>query len=217
MLEFLVASVVVVASPGPGATFTIATTASQGSRLGWVAAIGCTLGVGPHLIVASTGLATVLRPGSAAFEVLRWAGVAYLAFLAILALRNCRPLRQDTGTALQSTRPATAKPAPTTEPAPTASGVLRRAITMNLLNPKLTVFFLAFLPQFAGRSPGSPRMSPMLLGVIFMAITFVVFVGYARLTHAAHGLVAARPGSGRWFSGLVGTTYLVLAGRLAMP
>lgn len=209
MLEFLVASVVVVASPGPGATFTIATTASQGSRLGWFAALGCTLGVAPHLIVASTSLATVLQPGSAAFEVLRWAGVTYLVFLAIQALLSCRPFRKGTATA--------AKPAPAAEPTATASGVLRRAITMNLLNPKLTVFFLAFLPQFAGRSPGSPRMSPMLLGVIFMAITFVVFVGYARLTHAAHGLVAARPGSGRWFGGLVGTTYLVLAGRLAMP
>lgn len=206
MLEFLVAALVVVASPGPGATYTIATTASQGWRLGWFAALGCTLGVAPHLIVASTGLATVLRPGTAAFEVLRWAGVTYLAFLAIQALRCCRQRPEGA-----------AKPVATAQPARTASGVLRRAITMNLLNPKLTVFFLAFLPQFAGRSPTSPATSPLLLGVIFMAITFVVFVGYARVTHAARGVVRSRPGTRRWFSGVVGATYLLLAGRLAMP
>lgn len=209
MLEFLVASVIVVASPGPGATFTIATTASQGWRLGWFAAVGCTLGVAPHLIVASTGLATVLRSGGAAFEVLRWAGVTYLAFLAIQALRSCRPLPEVPDCAVAAP--------PATEPTLTASGVLRRVITMNLLNPKLTVFFLAFLPQFAGRSPTSPATSPLLLGVIFMAITFVVFVGYARVTHAARGVVKSRPGTRRWFSGVVGATYLLLAGRLAMP
>jgi threonine/homoserine/homoserine lactone efflux protein len=206
MLEFLVAALVVVASPGPGATYTIATTASQGWRLGWFAALGCTLGVAPHLIVASTGLATVLRPGTAAFEVLRWAGVTYLAFLAIQALRCCRQRPEGA-----------AKPVATAQPARTASGVLRRAITMNLLNPKLTVFFLAFLPQFAGHSPASPGTSPTLLGVIFMGITLVVFLGYSQLTHAARSVVAARPGGGRWFGGVVGTTYAVLAVRLAMP
>ncbi|WP_165490171.1 LysE family translocator [Propioniciclava sinopodophylli] len=93
-------------------------------------------------------MATVLRSGGAAFEVLRWADVTYLAFRAIQALRSCRPLPEVPDCAVAAP--------PATEPTLTASGVLRRAITMNLLNPKLTVFFLAFLPQFAGRSPTSP-------------------------------------------------------------
>lgn len=199
MIEFLVVSLVVVASPGPGAMFTIATTASRGMRAGWVAAVGCTLGVAPHLLIASTGLAALVRPGTAAFDVVRYAGAAYLLVLAVQAWRDHTPLN----------------PAGRSAASP-ASPVLRRAITMNLLNPKLTAFFMALLPQFAAGSSRGAGQTMALLGLAFMMVTFVVFVGYASLTHRAQGIVAQRAGGRRWFGRLVGTTYVALAGRLAM-
>ena len=159
-LAFLMTSLVIIATPGTGAILTIAAGIRGGKKLSLVTALGCTLGIVPHLLAAITGTAALLRMGGVAFEVLRWVGIAYLLYMAISTWRSSGALVLD-------------------GKAPTLSAVrtIGNAILANLLNPKLTLFFFAFLPQFV--SPDSVSLPQMLtLGGIFMALTFLVFAVY---------------------------------------
>lgn len=138
-IDFLLVSLIVVASPGTGAIFTIATGLSRGARASVVAAFGCTLGIVPHMIAAATGLAAILHANAVAFQTLKYAGVAYLLYMAWSAIREDGALRVDSGGAAHSARQTIVK-----------------AILINLLNPKLSIFFLAFLPQFISTGEAQP-------------------------------------------------------------
>lgn len=129
--EFLATSLVVIAAPGTGAVITLSAALAHGRRAAVVAALGCTLGIVPHMLAAITGLAAVLAASSAAFTALRYGGAAYLLYLAWLAVRDGGPLRLEPAGAARS-----------------AGQVIREAVLVNALNPKLSLFFLAFLPQF---------------------------------------------------------------------
>jgi threonine/homoserine/homoserine lactone efflux protein len=158
-LAFLVTSLIIIATPGTGAILTIAASIRGGKRLSVVTAFGCTLGIVPHLVAAITGTAALLRLGGVAFEVLRWVGIAYLLYMAISTWRSG-------ALALDSSAPPQS-----------AMRTIGNAILANLLNPKLTLFFFAFLPQFVRTDAASlPQM--LTLSGIFMALTLLVFAVY---------------------------------------
>ena len=189
----------VVATPGTGAVYSIAAGLSRGSRAGIIAAFGCTLGVLPHMVAAITGLAAILHASAIAFQAIKWLGVAYLLYLAWQTLRDQSAIQVEDDRAPVS-----------------FWRVIRTAVLINLLNPKLTIFFFAFLPQFlpAGQPNGTWRM--MGLSGVFMALTFVVFALYAVFAATpGTGAVISRPKVMLWVRRTFAATYVLLAGRLA--
>jgi len=200
--DFLVTSLVVALIPGTGVVYTISSAIGSGWRRGSLAAAGCTLGIVPHILAAMLGLSGVMQAGAAAFEIVRWFGVAYLAFLGLSMLRAGDALRIEP------------------DPGSSRSGgsmalVVRRGVLVNLLNPKLTVFFFAFLPQFLDSPPRLLDLRLVGLGVTFMVVTLVVFTGYAWATAAVRHHVLARPAARRWIQRSLATLLIGSAARLA--
>lgn len=198
-LAFLLTTLVVVATPGTGAVYSIAVGLSRGTKAGIVAAFGCTLGVVPHMLAAITGLAAILNASAIAFQTIKWLGVAYLLYLAWQTLRDRSMVQVEE------------------KAAPVSFGkVIRTAILINLLNPKLTIFFFAFLPQFvpAGAVNGTWQM--VGLSLVFMAITFVVFALYGIFAAVMRNRVITRPKVMAWLRRTFAATYVLLAGRLAL-
>ena len=196
---FLLTTLVVVATPGTGALYTIAAGLSRGRRASLVAALGCTLGVVPHMVAAITGLAALLNASAVAFGVLKYAGVAYLLYLAWRTLADRSPLQVEEGAASQA-----------------PWQVIRTAVLINLLNPKLTIFFFAFLPQFV--RPGQRDATWHLVGlsVVFMAVTLLVFSLYGMFAAGMRRHVLGRPRVVAWMRRTFGASYMLLAGRLAL-
>ncbi len=195
---FLLTSLVIVAMPGTGALITLSAGVSRGARAGVVAAFGCTLGIIPHLVAAVTGTAALLRASGVAFDVLRVVGVAYLLFMAVATWRDNSTLIVDGN-----------------EPGRPAARVIGSAMLANLLNPKLTVFFFAFLPQFV--PPAAPHELERLLVLsgVFMAMTFVVFVIYGITASAVRHHVIERPKVIRRMRRLFAASFVGLGLKLA--
>jgi threonine/homoserine/homoserine lactone efflux protein len=198
-VAFLLTTLVVVAIPGTGAVYTISAGLSRGARPSIVAAFGCTLGVLPHMVAAITGLAALLNASAQAFQAIKWLGVAYLLYLAWQTWRDNSELTVDDA------------PAPAT-----AGRVILTAVLINLLNPKLTIFFFAFLPQFVPASEPNAWLRMTGLGLVFMAITFIVFALYGIFAATMRRQVLARPRVVTWMRRTFAATYLLLAGRLAV-
>lgn len=199
-VAFWLTTLVVVVTPGTGALYTIAAGLSRGRRASLIAAAGCTLGIIPHLVAAVTGLAALLHTSSLAFQTLKYLGVGYLLYLAWKTYRD----RSELHVADE-------------EPKPTGAWtVIRTAVLINLLNPKLTIFFFAFLPQFV--RPGEAGAVGQMLGLsgIFMAVTLVVFAAYGVFAAAVRSHVIGRPRVVRWMRRVFAGSYAVLAGRLAI-
>ncbi|CAN5825956.1 LysE family translocator [soil metagenome] len=199
-VEFLVTSLVVVASPGTGVLYTVSSSIGGGWRPGLFAAIGCTLGIVPHLLAAMLGLSGIMQAGAVAFEAVRWAGVAYLVYLGLSMIRNGGALRLDEPGRLVGSMGL----------------VVRRGILANLLNPKLTVFFFAFLPQFLDSPPGLLDTRLIGLGGIFMVLTLAVFVVYAYASAAIRDRVLGAPAVRRWLQRSLGTVLIGFAAQLAV-
>ena len=196
---FLLTSLIVVASPGTGVLFTLAAGLSRGARASLVAAFGCTLGIVPHLAAAITGLAALLYASAVAFDALKIIGVAYLLYLAFRTLRDEGALQVEASTESR-----------------TSAQVIVSAIAVNLFNPKLSIFFFAFLPQFV-RADDPDRLVRMLaLGLVFMAMTFVVFVVYGLLAAWVRTHVIARPRVLTWMRRLFAGAFVALGARLAV-
>ena len=198
-LAFLLTTLVVVATPGTGALFTIAAGLSRGARASFIAAIGCTLGIVPHMIAAVTGLAAILHTSAVAFETMKWLGVAYLLFLAWQTWRDKAPLSVDERMAPRS-----------------ALRVIWSAVLLNLLNPKLTIFFFAFLPQFVDTAAADSVLQMLALSGVFMAATLVVFALYGVFAAGMRRYVISRPRVVAWMRRTFAATYVLLAGRLAL-
>ena len=160
-VEFLLTTFVIVASPGTGVLYTLAAGLTRGAKASVLAAFACTLGIIPHMAAAITGLAALLHTSALAFEVIKYLGVAYLLYMAWATLREKGALSVDTDKAPQSARK-----------------VLVEGILINILNPKLSLFFFAFLPQFVPAS--EPNALPLMLqmSAVFMLVTFVIFAIY---------------------------------------
>jgi len=200
MPEFLLTSVVVALIPGTGVVYTLSSALGGGLRRGLVAAVGCTLGIVPHIAAAMLGLSGILQTGATLFEVVRWAGVAYLLYLGLSLFRDSGPMRLD-GAAGTAT---------------SAAAIMRRGVLLNLLNPKLTLFFFAFLRQFLEPGFGLLDVRLLALGAAFMLVTFVVFAGYAYVGAALRDRVLGVPAVRRSVERTIGAVLIAFAARLAV-
>lgn len=196
-VEFLITALVVVVVPGTGVIYTVSVALSGGRRRGLVAAVACTLGIVPHLLAAGFGLSGFMQAGALAFRILKYAGVVYLLFLAVTIARPGSSNGLD-GPASQAV----------------GSGkVILRGILLNLLNPKLTLFFFAFLPQFLTVDTG---IAPLLgLGAVFMVLTLLVFALYALAAAQLRGSLSARTKARRRLEQSMAAVLAGLAVRLA--
>jgi threonine/homoserine/homoserine lactone efflux protein len=198
-IDFLIVSFIVVASPGTGVLFTLAAALARGSRAGVVAAFGCTLGIVPHMAAAILGLSALLRASEVAFQTFKYLGVAYLLYLAWSVLRERGALKVETE--------AVSRP---------AVQVVVTAVLINLLNPKLSIFFVAFLPQFLSVHESQPLTRLVELSVVFMLMTFAVFVAYAMFATLVRNHVVSRPGVMRWIRRSFAGAFVVLGAKLAL-
>lgn len=197
--EFLITSLIVVLIPGTGVVFTVSTGLAHGRRASFFASVGCTLGIIPHLLATVLGLAAVLHTSALAFELLRYAGVAYLFYLAVATWRD------RSAFSVQSVHGSVG-----------ALGLVTRAFLLNILNPKLTIFFLAFLPQFVVPGATSPLLQLLGLSAVFMAMTFGVFVVYGLLAYAFRTAVIVSPRVQTWLRRGFGAAFAGLGAQLAM-
>ena len=198
-IGFLLTSLIVVVSPGTGVIYTVATGLSSGPRASVAAAFGCTLGIVPHMAAAIAGLAALLYASSLAFETLKYLGVAYLLYMGWSTLRERGGFEVDELPRRRS-----------------SSQVIFSAIAVNLLNPKLSIFFLAFLPQFVDAS-APDRVTRMLgLSAVFMVMTFVVFVGYGLFAASIRRHVISRPQVLAWMRRCFAAAFVALGLKLAL-
>ena len=198
-IEFLVTSLIVIVSPGTGVLFTLAAGLSRGSRASVIAAFGCTLGIVPHMAAAIVGLAALLHTSALAFQVFKYLGVAYLLYMAWSALKERGALRVDAEVGARS-----------------AIQVTTTAILINILNPKLSIFFLAFLPQFVSAEEPHPLSRMLVLSAVFMLLTFVVFVGYGLFAAAIRNHVISRPRVLTWMRRTFAAAFVALGAKLAI-
>lgn len=180
-IEFLITSFIVVLIPGTGVIYTVSTGLVQGRKASMFAALGCTAGILPHLMATVLGLAAIMHTSALAFQTLKYAGVAYLFYVAYVTW--C-----DKAAFVIEGNPS----------ASTATGLVVKAFLLNILNPKLTIFFLAFLPQFIQPGTTKPLIQLFLLSAAFMVMTFIIFVGYGFLAHAFRKAVIESPRVQTW-------------------
>ncbi len=196
---FLLTTLVVVVTPGAGVIYTISTGLTRGGRASVVAALGCTIGIVPHMVAAITGAAAILHASAVAFQVVKWLGVAYLLYLAWQTWRDRSAVEVDDAAS------------PVSVPR-----VIGQAVLINLLNPKLTIFFFAFLPQFVDTTRPGQLGQMLALSAVFMAVTFAVFVLYGVFAGAVRTRIIARPRVIHGMRMTFAATYVALAGRLAL-
>jgi threonine/homoserine/homoserine lactone efflux protein len=198
-LDFLVTSLIIVVSPGTGVLFTLATGLSRGSRASLVAAFGCTLGIVPHMAAAIMGLAALLHTSALAFQTFKYVGVAYLLYMAWMTLKEHGPLKFQKQTGTKS-----------------AAEVIVQAILINILNPKLSIFFFAFLPQFVSADEAQPLLRMSELSAVFMLLTLVVFAGYGLFAAAIRNHVISRPTVVTWMRRTFAGAFALLGAKLAL-
>jgi threonine/homoserine/homoserine lactone efflux protein len=198
-IDFLLTSLIVVVSPGNGVLFTLAAGLSRGARASVVAAFGCTLGIVPHMAAAITGLAALLHTSALAFQVPKYLGVAYLLYMAWNTLREQGALRVEKEIGPRS-----------------ATQVIIAAILINLLNPKLSIFFFAFLPLFVSPNELHPLSRMLELSAVFMLLTFAVFVGYGLFAASIRNHVISRPRVLTWMRRTFAGAFVALGAKLAL-
>lgn len=197
-IDFLVTSLIVIVSPGTGVLYTLAAGLSRGSRASVVAAFGCTLGIVPHMAAAIMGLAALLHASALAFQTFKYLGVAYLLYMAWAALRERGALSVEKEVGGRS-----------------AIQVTVNAILINILNPKLSIFFFAFLPQFVSASEPHPLSRMLMLSAVFMLLTFVVFAGYGLFAASIRNQVISRPRVLTWMRRAFAGAFVALGAKLA--
>mgnify|MGYP000894071579 CR=1 FL=1 len=198
-LEFLLTSLIIVASPGTGAIYTIAAGLTRGAKASLLASFACTLGIVPHLIAAMMGLAALLHASALAFSIVKYAGVAYLLWMAWQTLKEQGALSVEAAADERS-----------------AWRVLVDGLALNVLNPKLSIFFVAFLPQFIAANEASPMARMLELSGVFMAMTFVVFALYGLFAAAMRDKVVSRPAVMAWLRRTFAAAFVALGAKLAL-
>lgn len=197
-MEFLITSLIVILLPGTGVLYTLAIGLGRGFRASVFACIGCTLGIVPHMLASIVGLAALLHASAMAFQTIKYLGVAYLFYMAWTILRDGGALDVS-----EDRRPMS------------AWQTLRNSTLINVLNPKLSLFFLAFLPQFVPTATAHPTLTMVMLAAVFMALTFIVFVGYGACAALARDYVVSRPAVMVWLRRSFAATFGALGLRLA--
>ena len=198
-IEFLVTALIIVVTPGTGVLYTLAAGLSRGARASIIAAVGCTLGIVPPMLAAIMGLAALLQTSALAFQLLKYLGVAYLLYMAWSTARD-----QGALTVEEETAP------------PSATRVIISGILINVLNPKLTIFFFAFLPQFVSTTAPGAVSRMVELSAVFMLLTFVVFVGYGVFAASVRQHVVSRPRVMIWMRRVFAGSFVALGARLAL-
>ncbi len=198
-IAFLITSLIVIVSPGTGVLYTLAAGLSRGSRASVVAAFGCTLGILPHMGAAILGLAAILHASALAFQTFKYLGVAYLLYMAWNTLKEKGALRVEQETSARS-----------------ALQVTIQAILINILNPKLSIFFFAFLPQFVSTHEPHPLSRMLGLSVVFMLLTFVVFAGYGLFAASIRNHIISRPRVLTWMRRTFAGAFIALGVKLAL-
>ncbi|MEN0130188.1 MAG: LysE family translocator [Brevundimonas sp.] len=199
--EFLLTTLVIAATPGTGVIFTLGAGLTRGVRASLVAAFGCAIGILPHVLAAVTGLAALLNASAIAFQSIKYLGVAYLLFMAWQTWR-------DHGGLTLSDAPD--------ERSPSSLRVVGRAVLVNLLNPKLTIFFFAFLPQFVHTDEPHAMTRMLALSAVFMLVTFVVFAVYGVLAAVLRTRIVSRPRVVVWMRRTFAGAFVALGARLAL-
>jgi threonine/homoserine/homoserine lactone efflux protein len=198
-IEFFITSFIIIVSPGMGVLYTLAIGLSRGSRASVVAAFGCTLGIVPHMAAAILGLAALLHTSALAFQTFKYLGVAYLLYMAWSALRERGALKVEKEVGARS-----------------AAQLIVTGILINILNPKLSIFFLAFLPQFVSVDESHPLSRMLTLSGVFMLMTFVVFVGYGLFASSIRDRIISRPQVLTWMRRTFAAAFLALGVKLAV-
>jgi threonine/homoserine/homoserine lactone efflux protein len=198
-VEFLVTSFIIIVSPGTGVLYTLAAGLARGARASVVAAFGCTIGIVPHMAAAIMGLAALLHTSALAFQTFKYLGVAYLLYMAWSSLREKGALKVEDDVGNRSVVQVTVT-----------------AILINILNPKLSIFFLAFLPQFVSTSETNPLSRMLALSAVFMLMTFVVFVGYGLFAASVRDHVISRPRVLTWMRRTFAGAFVALGAKLAL-
>ena len=197
--EFLLTSLVVVLIPGTGVIYTVSTGLIEGRRASVWASLGCTAGILPHLAATTLGLAAMMHASALAFQALKFAGVAYLFYLALATWRDRSGFVVDGSVSKAG-----------------ATSLVTRGILLNILNPKLTLFFLAFLPQFVDPGASAPTVQLLTLSAVFMAMTFAVFVVYGFIAHAFRRRVIESAKVQRWLRMGFAAAFAGLGAKLAL-
>ena len=198
--EYLLTSLVVILIPGTGVVYTVMTGLSAGRRASVAAAFGCTLGIVPAILASVLGLAAILHTSALLFQALKYSGAAYLLYLAWKTLKDSGPMRMDAGLR------GPARLAPT----------IRTGFLINILNPKLSVFFLAFLPQFIDPASSAAVAQMLWLGGVFMAMTFAVFIVYGAFAAFVGKRVLKSEMVLRWMRRTVAAAFAGFGLRLAL-
>jgi threonine/homoserine/homoserine lactone efflux protein len=199
--EFLLTSLIVVLMPGTGVIYTLSCGLFQGRVASVAAAFGCTLGILPHIAASMLGLAAMLHASALALQLVKLAGVAYLLYLAWATWRETGALQVGAADGARG-----------------SAGPVRvatRGFLINILNPKLSIFFLAFLPQFLPADAARPLWVMAGHSAVFMLMTFVIFVLYGRFAALARGRVISSPGVMRWLRRAFAGVFAALGVRLA--
>jgi threonine/homoserine/homoserine lactone efflux protein len=197
---FLITTLIVVVTPGTGVLYTLVAGLTQGRRASVIAAFACTLGIVPHMAAAILGLAALLNTSAVAFQTLKLAGVAYLLFMAWRTLR-------ETGALNVEAAPAAPR---------SARRIIVSGVLVNLLNPKLSIFFFAFLPQFVQPHESQRLLHMLSLSGVFMLVTFVVFVAYGLFAVAVRSHVVTRPRVLTWMRRTFAGAFVALGAKLAV-
>jgi len=196
--EFIITSFVVVILPGAGVIYTVSTGIFKGWQASIAAAIGCTCGIVPHLLVSILGLSAILHVSAMAFSVVKYAGAAYLLYLAWAMWRETGGLQFRADTRKQ--------------------GMLHigiKGILINILNPKLSIFFLAFLPLFISPESSAPLIQMVGLSLVFMGMTLLIFILYGIFAHGLRRYVVNSPTTFKWTQRSFALIFAILGLKLA--
>ena len=202
-IEFFITTLIVVMLPGTGVIYTLAAGLTQGARAAVLAAAGCTLGIVPHVVASIAGLAALLHASALAFQTLKYLGVIYLFYMAWQMWRDTGALNID-GVKAESL------------PAQSGRKIISAGVLLNLLNPKLTLFFLAFMPQFIDSAAADASLQALSLAGVFMALTFLVFALYGLLAAQARDHVISRPRVLRMVKRSFASMFALMGLRLAL-
>jgi len=197
--EFLLTSLVVVLVPGTGVIYTVSTGLAQGWRASIAAASGCTAGILPHLAASILGLSFILHMSARAFQVLKFAGSLYLLYLAWSMWRDTGKFNFDRTVTKNN-----------------AFQIALKGLLINILNPKLTLFFFTFLPLFVSADASSPTRQMLALSAVFMGMTLVIFVLYGILASRISVYLTKSPKAVKRMQRTFAVIFAVLAVELAL-
>jgi threonine/homoserine/homoserine lactone efflux protein len=196
---FILTSLIVVVIPGTGVIYTVATALSGSRKAGVIAAVGCTAGIIPHLAASILGLSAILHTSALVFRIIKIIGIVYLAWLGIGLLRSKGGITVNEGAKEER-----------------AFKIISKGVLLNLLNPKLTLFFFSFLPQFIQNREEGYFYQMIILSAFFMGLTLVIFILYGLLAHYFRRFIVSSPRVIRRIQQSFGVIFLGLAVKLAL-